>query len=189
MAVCCISLIGIPLTAGFLGKYYILRPAIDLAGRPTTGAAGVTWMWWLIGLTALNFAIGAAYYLKIIVSMTLTASPEQEEAEAEGGTYEPAKASRQPLPLVLATGLSVAGVLLFGGIVPAGTNWLGAGAAQAAGALHDVAVRPTPPRTPAMNRYPDEGAAGVAGVPTSPAPPGAAGDAPPPPAPPSAVSR
>ncbi len=31
MAVCCISLIGIPLTVGFLGKFYVFRPALELA--------------------------------------------------------------------------------------------------------------------------------------------------------------
>ena len=184
MAVCCISLIGIPLTAGFLGKFYILQPAIDLATRDATGAAGRTAMRWLIGLTAVNFAIGAAYYLKIVVAMVLTPSPEQEEAEAEGGVYEPGKPPRQPLPLVLATGLSVAGVLLFGGILPAGINWLGGAAAQAAGAVRDVAVRdvavrPISPET-AARPFPNEAVAGVAGVPTPPAPAGPLGDAPPP---------
>ena len=134
MAVCCISLIGIPLTAGFLGKFYILRPAVELAQRAGTGEGGRVWMNWLIGLTALNFAIGAAYYLKIIVTMTLVASPEQEEAEAEGGTYEPAKAPGQPWPVVLATALSVAGVFAFG-LVPWGINWLGDSAKTAADSL------------------------------------------------------
>ena len=165
MAVCCISLIGIPLTAGFLGKFYILRPAIDLATRSATTPGGERAMRWLIGLTAVNFAIGAAYYLKIIVYMTLSASPEQEEAEAEGGVYEPLAAPRQPLPLVLATGLSVAGVLLFGGLLPAGINWLGTGAQQAAGSIRDVAVRPISP-TPAVADNRPFGGEGLASSPS-----------------------
>ena len=139
MALCLISLIGIPLTAGFLGKFYVLRPAVDLAGDGRAGSA----MWWLIGLTALNFAIGAAYYLKLLVTMVLSPSPEQEEAEAEGGVYEPARPPRQPWPLVTATALSAAGVLVFGGIVYPATNWLAAGAVEAAQAQRASAAAVT----------------------------------------------
>ncbi len=76
MGVCCISLIGIPLTVGFLGKLYILLPAFALAGDDNIADSGRTAMWWLIGLTVLNAAIGAAYYLRIVSTMVLGASPE-----------------------------------------------------------------------------------------------------------------
>src|SRR5690606_33807064 len=40
MGICCISLIGIPLTVGFLAKFYIIRPALLLAGNGQITDAG-----------------------------------------------------------------------------------------------------------------------------------------------------
>jgi NADH-quinone oxidoreductase subunit N len=52
-----LSLAGIPLTAGFVGKFYIL-------------AAGVkTDQWLLVVILAINSAIGLYYYIKIIALM------------------------------------------------------------------------------------------------------------------------
>lgn len=118
MGICCISLIGIPLTVGFLGKLYILRPAIDLAGSDTISDSGRTAMWWLVGLTVLNAAISAGYYLRIIRDMVLLPSPEEEDALIEKRAYEPAPAPRQPWPLVTAAALSAVGVLFLGTVVP-----------------------------------------------------------------------
>jgi NADH-quinone oxidoreductase subunit N len=52
-----LSLIGIPLTGGFLGKFYVFRAALraDLI--------------WLTVFGVLNSAIAAYYYLRIIVAM------------------------------------------------------------------------------------------------------------------------
>jgi NADH-quinone oxidoreductase subunit N len=52
-----LSLAGIPLTAGFVGKFYII-------------AAGVnTQQWLLVVMLAVNSAIGLYYYIKIIANM------------------------------------------------------------------------------------------------------------------------
>ena len=51
------SLIGVPLTGGFLGKFYIFRAALD---------SGLVWLT-VLGL--LNSAVAAYYYLRIIVVM------------------------------------------------------------------------------------------------------------------------
>ena len=59
MAVCLFSLIGMPLTVGFLGKLYIVQAALS------TGHA------WLAVIVVLNAAIAAAYYLRIIAAMYL----------------------------------------------------------------------------------------------------------------------
>jgi NADH:ubiquinone oxidoreductase subunit 2 (subunit N) len=153
MGVCCISLIGIPLTVGFLGKLYILWPAFELARDQNITDSGRHAMWWLIGLTVLNAAIAAAYYLRIIASMVLSPSVEEEDALAEGREYTPEAPPRQPLPFVIATSLSVAGVLLFGMILPA-TNLLNTQASQASSAIINAPrqLAPAPaesPRTPA----------------------------------------
>jgi NADH-quinone oxidoreductase subunit N len=52
-----LSLAGIPLTAGFVGKFYIL-------------AAGVsTGRWLLVVMLVLNSALGLYYYIKLIAAM------------------------------------------------------------------------------------------------------------------------
>ncbi len=56
-AVFLLSLIGVPLTAGFFGKFYIFKAALD------AGLAGLT----VLGL--LNSAVSVYYYLRILVVM------------------------------------------------------------------------------------------------------------------------
>ncbi len=117
MAICCISLIGIPLTVGFIGKLYIFQPAVKLAQDASNGSSRLL-MWVLIGSIAVNAAIAAAYYLRIISEMVLGKSPEEEDADADGQPYESAPAPRQPWPVLAATGLSAGGALFLGGIAP-----------------------------------------------------------------------
>ena len=144
MAVCCISLIGIPLTVGFLGKLYVLRPALLLAGA---AEAAQTPMYWLVGITLVNAAVAAAYYLRILSEMVLLKSPEEEDAEFEREVYTPAPAPGQPLPLIAATTLSVVGIFVFG-LIPAGVSVLGDTAATAAESSRtmpaEMARTPTP---------------------------------------------
>ncbi|MBI3209066.1 MAG: hypothetical protein HYZ37_09225 [Candidatus Solibacter usitatus] len=52
-----LSLIGIPLTGGFFGKFYIFKAALDAN------------LVWLTVLGLLNSAVAAYYYLRIIVVM------------------------------------------------------------------------------------------------------------------------
>src|SRR5690606_20785533 len=59
MTMMMLSLAGIPMTAGFIGKFYII----------TVGAeAG---LWWLVGALILGSAIGVFYYLRVIVTLFL----------------------------------------------------------------------------------------------------------------------
>ena len=58
-AICLFSLIGMPLTIGFLGKLYLIQAA--LSTHHTTLAI----------IVVINAAIAAAYYLKIIAAMYL----------------------------------------------------------------------------------------------------------------------
>ncbi len=51
------SLVGVPLTGGFFGKFYIFKAAIDSG------------LYWLTVLGLLNSAVAAYYYLRIIVVM------------------------------------------------------------------------------------------------------------------------
>ena len=90
MTILLLSLTGIPPTVGFFAKLYVLVATID---------AGVAW---LAVAIALNAALAAFYYLRVIVYMYMR-DPEAVPAPIE----------RSPLT-VLALGLSVAGVLALG---------------------------------------------------------------------------
>jgi NADH-quinone oxidoreductase subunit N len=57
MVVFLLSLIGVPLTAGFFGKFYVFKAALDAN------------LVWLTVLGLLNSAVAAYYYLRIIVVM------------------------------------------------------------------------------------------------------------------------
>jgi NADH-quinone oxidoreductase subunit N len=60
-----LSLIGVPLTGGFFGKFYIFKAALESN------------LVWLTVLGLLNSAVGACYYLRILVMMYM-----QEPGEA-----------------------------------------------------------------------------------------------------------
>jgi NADH-quinone oxidoreductase subunit N len=59
-----LSLAGIPVTAGFIGKFYVVAAGIDSAG-------GNRMLWWLIGALVLGSAIGLYYYLRVMISLFL----------------------------------------------------------------------------------------------------------------------
>ena len=90
MAVLLLSLTGIPPTVGFFAKLYVLVATVD---------AGIAW---LAVAVALNAALAAFYYLRVIVYMYM------RDAESQ-----PAQIDRSPFGS-LALSLSVAGVVLLG---------------------------------------------------------------------------
>lgn len=68
LAVCLLSLTGLPPTAGFLGKLNLF-----LAAWSETTAVG----YWLAGLLAINAAIAAFYYLRLVAVMYLEPAAER----------------------------------------------------------------------------------------------------------------
>ena len=69
-----LSLAGIPLTAGFIGKFYIF----------TSGAEGR--LWGLLAAIIVGSGLGLYYYLRIIVVMSLdteATAPEFRETSSE----------------------------------------------------------------------------------------------------------
>jgi len=64
-----LSLIGVPLTAGFFGKFYIFKAAIE--GKFV----------WLTALGLLNSAVAAYYYLRVLVVMYMHEPETTEHAE------------------------------------------------------------------------------------------------------------
>ncbi len=74
MTIFLLSMIGVPLTAGFFGKFYIFKAALDSN------------LVWLTVLGLINSAVAAYYYLRIIVLMYMY---DQGAATAEVGPVSP----------------------------------------------------------------------------------------------------
>ncbi len=68
-----LSLIGVPLTGGFFGKFYIFKAALD---------SGLVWLT-VLGL--LNSAVAAYYYLRILVMMYMKEPGESMESLQPAG--------------------------------------------------------------------------------------------------------
>jgi NADH-quinone oxidoreductase subunit N len=107
MTVACLSLTGIPLTVGFIGKIYLTLPA---------GHANLVWLSIILWV---NAAISAAYYLRIVIAMFLRSEPTQM---LPGPNVGPMRIP-QPASVVFAVMVSVILTLLLGTFFPA-TNML-----------------------------------------------------------------
>jgi NADH-quinone oxidoreductase subunit N len=134
MAVCCWSLTGLPLTIGFFGKFFLIKPALSVATGAATGAVKSR-MVWLVVLLVINAAISAAYYLKIIAAMFLRPEPATgpqlslaapSGRSAQGGLPDSRRSFVQTeikcgcqRPIVAGIALSVFGTLAFGIYFPA----------------------------------------------------------------------
>jgi len=103
LTVMMLSLAGIPLTAGFIGKFYVLRAGVDSS------------LWLLVLVLVANSTIGLFYYLRVI----RTLYGRQAERAAEVGA--PESAPTAPRIGVLAAAALAALVLLLGwlGVYPA----------------------------------------------------------------------
>ncbi len=64
LSVMLLSLAGIPLTAGFIGKFYVLAAGM---------AAG---LWWLLGAVVIGSALGLYFYLRVIAAIYAPAEGE-----------------------------------------------------------------------------------------------------------------
>ncbi|TCW00314.1 NADH-quinone oxidoreductase subunit NuoN [Biostraticola tofi] len=60
LTVMMLSLAGIPMTLGFIGKFYIMALGVQAH------------LWWLTGAVVLGSAIGLYYYLRVMVSLYLS---------------------------------------------------------------------------------------------------------------------
>jgi NADH-quinone oxidoreductase subunit N len=74
MSACLFSLAGIPLTAGFVGKYYVVAAAVGSS------------LWWPVLLLVVNSVISIFYYLRVIVAMYATPGESEQIAVAPAAT-------------------------------------------------------------------------------------------------------
>jgi len=80
------SLIGIPMTAGFAGKFLIFFGALTIPADNPALADHAQLFWYLALIGALNAALGAWYYLRIVNALYLrTALEPIEKARAWPG--------------------------------------------------------------------------------------------------------
>ena len=97
-----LSLIGVPLTGGFFGKFYIFKAALE------------SHLVWLTVLGLLNSAVAAYYYLRILVMMYMH---EPGEAAIEAEPLSPGLSAALILPALgtLILGIFPTWVLDFAG--------------------------------------------------------------------------
>jgi NADH-quinone oxidoreductase subunit N len=88
-----LSLLGLPVTAGFFGKFYVFKAAINSN------------LIWLAVLMAINSVIGAYYYLRVIVMMYM------REPSGEAAAMAPV---RFPITVNIVLFFTAAGTLYFG---------------------------------------------------------------------------
>jgi len=61
MMISMLSLAGMPMTVGFIGKFYVILSAVNSS------------MWWLLSILVISSGIGLYYYLRVIVTLFLHA--------------------------------------------------------------------------------------------------------------------
>jgi NADH-quinone oxidoreductase subunit N len=88
-----LSLLGLPVTAGFFGKFYIFKAAVN------------SHLLWLAVLMGINSVIGAYYYLRVIVVMYMR-EPSTEAVAAVPVSF--------PLPVNVVLAITAVGTILFG---------------------------------------------------------------------------
>jgi NADH-quinone oxidoreductase subunit N len=93
LSVYLLSLLGLPVTAGFFGKFYIFKAAVN------------SHLMWLAVLMAVNSIIGSYYYLRVIVVMYM------REPSAEAAALGPVQF---PIGVNAVLLITFAGTILFG---------------------------------------------------------------------------
>jgi NADH-quinone oxidoreductase subunit N len=88
-----LSLLGLPVTAGFFGKFYVFKAAVNSN------------LIWLAVLMAVNSIIGAYYYLKVIVAMYMR-EPSEDSATTAPVSF--------PLTVNVVLAVSAIGTVYFG---------------------------------------------------------------------------
>jgi NADH-quinone oxidoreductase subunit N len=134
MTIAMLSLAGIPATAGFIGKFFLIDASVD---------GGYAWLGVAIVVGSM---VSLGYYLRVVAAMWLSgeAAPAAAPPVMAGGSpvadaaapaSAPAPASARAQPEVVGVALAAAAASLFFGIVPSPLFDLARGAGQALGIL------------------------------------------------------
>jgi NADH-quinone oxidoreductase subunit N len=113
MTLAMLSLAGIPATAGFIGKFYLIDASVD---------GGYTWLGIVIVIGSM---ISLGYYLKVVAAMWMRPAPSPAMAGGAIDTAAPAEGTPAASPRARFGGIEVAVVAvvfgaatLFFGIIP-----------------------------------------------------------------------
>jgi multicomponent Na+:H+ antiporter subunit D len=87
----CLSLLGVPLTAGFISKWYLVQAALQAD------------LWWLVGLIVLSSMLALIYVWRLVEALYFKEPPPGREAVAEA-----------PLSMLLPTLLLAGANIYFG---------------------------------------------------------------------------
>jgi NADH-quinone oxidoreductase subunit N len=128
MTIAMLSLAGIPATAGFIGKFFLIDASVD---------GGYAWLGVAIVVGSM---VSLGYYLRVVAAMWLSgeAAPVAAPPAMAGGSPEAdaaAPGSARPQPEVVGVAVAAAAASLFFGIVPSPLFDLARGAGQALGIL------------------------------------------------------
>jgi len=130
MTIAMLSLAGIPATAGFIGKFYLIDAAVD---------GGYTWLGIVIVLGSM---ISLGYYLRVLAAMWLSDAPAVAPGTPPGPEARPVMAGGSPeadepstQPELAAVAIAFGAASLFFGIVPSPFFDLARDAGQAMGLL------------------------------------------------------
>jgi NADH-quinone oxidoreductase subunit N len=96
------SLAGIPLTAGFLAKFYVLFTGVRSA------------LWLLVLVLVANSVVGLFYYLRVIITIYQPAAPAPDQLSA-GVPYRPAPSASVVGGIILVV---LTGCLIWLGVYP-----------------------------------------------------------------------
>jgi NADH-quinone oxidoreductase subunit N len=104
MAVCCLSLVGLPATGGFLGKLLLAKALLNSG------------MVWLLVVMMINAAVSAVYYLRMPGNLMFRSVPTTGGNESGGGVG--GRSSLVAWPATLAGVVCGLGVLVLGIVLP-----------------------------------------------------------------------
>jgi NADH-quinone oxidoreductase subunit N len=121
MTIAMLSLAGIPATAGFIGKFFLIDAAVD-------GDYA-----WLGVAIVVGSMVSLGYYLRVVAAMWL--SPTERPVMAGGAAEAGDRGPRAAQPEVVAVAVLAAAASLFFGIVPSPLFDLARGAGHALGIL------------------------------------------------------
>ncbi len=104
-----VSLTGIPLTAGFVGKFYLLTAMLT----PDPAVHGVPWLWLAVALI-LNSIVSLYYYLRVAAAMFLRRPIGAAALERISGEIARPQPTGYSVPVTVFLGVLLVPVLLLG---------------------------------------------------------------------------